>query len=276
MKSKKCRGESGFTLSELLIVVAIIAVLVAVSIPIFTKQLEKSREATDLANMRAAKAAAIAAITNGEIVFKEKAYTPVPFDRRYYDAQAGTLLITGEDIIPYGKGTTTVGSEDNYTELPYRDDKGYGLILYDPASSYVGLAIEVTCFEDGEVETSWWNPLGYPTVDPDSGAAADDTNASTNAPTNTATANNIGSNVINLLNNVNAPNNTKVVITVRPSGEVEINNTAYRDQIMADLKNAGFISSDGKVAFNATDNVYPNGYEITINNRNKPHIKALK
>ena len=47
-------NKKGFTLAELLIVVAIIAVLVAVSIPIFTSQLEKSREATDAANLRAA------------------------------------------------------------------------------------------------------------------------------------------------------------------------------------------------------------------------------
>ncbi len=44
----------GFTLGELLIVVAIIAVLVAVSIPVFQSQLEKSRKAVDLANERAA------------------------------------------------------------------------------------------------------------------------------------------------------------------------------------------------------------------------------
>ena len=37
-----------------MIVVAIIAVLVAISIPVFTSQLEKAREATDLANIRAA------------------------------------------------------------------------------------------------------------------------------------------------------------------------------------------------------------------------------
>ena len=48
------RKKKGFTLAELLIVVAIIAVLVAISIPIFTAQLEKSREATDVANIRAA------------------------------------------------------------------------------------------------------------------------------------------------------------------------------------------------------------------------------
>ena len=51
---KKIREKKGFTLAELLIVVAIIGVLVAISIPIFTSQLEKAREATDLANVRSA------------------------------------------------------------------------------------------------------------------------------------------------------------------------------------------------------------------------------
>ena len=47
-------NKKGFTLAELLIVVAIIAVLVAIAIPVFTSQLEKSREATDMANVRSA------------------------------------------------------------------------------------------------------------------------------------------------------------------------------------------------------------------------------
>lgn len=55
------KNNKGFTLAELLIVVAIIAVLVAIAIPIFTTQLERSREATDAANIRSAYAEVVAA-----------------------------------------------------------------------------------------------------------------------------------------------------------------------------------------------------------------------
>lgn len=48
----KRNNKKGFTLAELLIVVAIIAVLVAIAIPVFNNQLEKAREATDAANIR--------------------------------------------------------------------------------------------------------------------------------------------------------------------------------------------------------------------------------
>ena len=62
----KKNNKKGFTLAELLIVVAIIAVLVAVAIPVFTTQLEKSRAATDLANIRSGYAAAVAGFLTGE------------------------------------------------------------------------------------------------------------------------------------------------------------------------------------------------------------------
>jgi len=53
------KNNKGFTLAELLIVVAIIAVLVAIAIPVFTTQLERAREATDLSNIRSAYAEAV-------------------------------------------------------------------------------------------------------------------------------------------------------------------------------------------------------------------------
>ncbi len=67
---KKIREDrEGFTLAELLIVVAIIAVLVAIAIPVFNVQLEKSREATDAANLRAAYAEVMtAALTESDDV----------------------------------------------------------------------------------------------------------------------------------------------------------------------------------------------------------------
>ena len=83
MKTKV--NKKGFTLAELLIVVAIIAVLVAISIPIFASQLEKSRDATDEANVRSAIAEVTAAVLsddkkdsgNGDVTYKDGTYTMI-------------------------------------------------------------------------------------------------------------------------------------------------------------------------------------------------------
>ena len=50
---KRLGKEEGFTLMELLIVVAIIAVLAAIAIPVFTTQLASAKDAADQANGRA-------------------------------------------------------------------------------------------------------------------------------------------------------------------------------------------------------------------------------
>ena len=47
-------NKKGFTLAELLIVVAIIAVLVAISVPVFGAQLNKAKFMADVASVRAA------------------------------------------------------------------------------------------------------------------------------------------------------------------------------------------------------------------------------
>lgn len=52
----KLKSKKGFTLMEMLIVVAIIGVLAAIAIPVFSMSLDGAKKATDEANYRAAKA----------------------------------------------------------------------------------------------------------------------------------------------------------------------------------------------------------------------------
>ncbi len=80
------RNNKGFTLAELLIAVAIIAVLVSVSIPIFISALERARESTDLANVRSAYAEVMnyAVSENTQPGGDVKYYGGVWDDRRYY------------------------------------------------------------------------------------------------------------------------------------------------------------------------------------------------
>lgn len=145
--------------------VAIIGVLVAISIPIFTSQLEKSREAVDLANLRSAYAAGCYKLMDADFDSKSKDQTYI------YDPTAGKLLtipeannVTNSDALFCGKGTSTVGSEDNTQSITwngteYTDYKkiskqsagkkgnfysaGSKGMLYDPKEDVKGKAIAV-------------------------------------------------------------------------------------------------------------------------------------
>jgi len=68
-------NNKGFTLAELLIVVAIIAVLVAIAIPVFTSQLERSREATDISNIRSYYAEITTSLLTGDLKAKNNTIT---------------------------------------------------------------------------------------------------------------------------------------------------------------------------------------------------------
>ncbi len=68
---KKMKNKNrGFTIIELLIVVAIISILASIGIPVFSNSLEKSRESVDIANVRAAYADVMTSANLGEAVVK--------------------------------------------------------------------------------------------------------------------------------------------------------------------------------------------------------------
>ena len=118
------KNKKGFTLAELLIVVAIIAVLVAISIPIFSAQLEKAKEATDMANIRSAYTEVVAAYLGDSQ--KHEASVALKSDKDDYvsDKNAEIAGVKYEIILKKEspcvvkideKGKVTIGGEDAKT-----------------------------------------------------------------------------------------------------------------------------------------------------------------
>lgn len=103
----KMKKKAGFTLIEMLIVVAIVAILIAISIPLVGTALEGARDATDQANERAAKMAAVAYHLSGDTDIISDAgevdegtggaFTAV------YDAEKGKLVKEANKPAAYGK-----------------------------------------------------------------------------------------------------------------------------------------------------------------------------
>lgn len=97
---EKFRNKKGFTLIEMLIVVAIIAILIAVSIPLVNGALERSRDAADQANERAAKAITLLYFmgTTTDTIDGTGTYTAGSAindtTKIYYDAKTGNLSFT--------------------------------------------------------------------------------------------------------------------------------------------------------------------------------------
>ena len=83
------KKQNGFTLMEMLIVVAVIAVLAAVAIPTISKSVHRSQEMADVANVRA-----YYAFLQADYMSTGKCLTGITDDWRY-----------GEEII-YPDGTT--------------------------------------------------------------------------------------------------------------------------------------------------------------------------
>lgn len=92
--------RKGFTLGELLIVVAIIGVLIAISVPIFTNQLKKARLVTNKANARQAKSAVLTTWMTS--LYSKGYYNEVEQDEVYYMYDPSTGEVTNiEDVDDY-------------------------------------------------------------------------------------------------------------------------------------------------------------------------------
>ncbi|MBR3226223.1 MAG: hypothetical protein IKF78_12955 [Atopobiaceae bacterium] len=128
---------------EMLIVVAIIAVLIAIAIPIFTSQLESARDATSVANIRSAYTEAQAAYLNES------------------DSAANINFVkTGNKIT--GVTVTNVAIESQQAndwsgkgaDLPVKQADGE--VLSDPGTNGAK-AITFTYGDDNTVTASWAN-----------------------------------------------------------------------------------------------------------------------
>lgn len=141
---EKFRNKKGFTLIEMLIVVAIIAILIAVSIPLVGSALETARDNTDLANERAAKAEALLYYlgTVSDTDYKNNVNedaTKGGFNA-FYDAKQGTLAKTAPTE-GYGQCTQT-----------HEDSTSYGSTAQGPHTDKV---IKVVVSKDGTVNITW-------------------------------------------------------------------------------------------------------------------------
>ncbi|MBD9224197.1 MAG: type II secretion system protein [Clostridiales bacterium] len=149
------QNRSGFTLMEMLIVIALIAVLVAIAIPTIASQLERSREAADLANVRAAYAQVSAEALLGNPQFT----VTVDLKQKQADWQSANPVNIG-GIVHYKDQEDTdnwkgVAAPNGTCTVSY--DKEHGIILtWSGKASAYPFNTDVTNFFQSLYDTKFW------------------------------------------------------------------------------------------------------------------------
>lgn len=153
------QNKNGFTLMEMLIVIAIIAVLIAVAIPVFASQLEKTREATDLANVRSA----YAQVSTEALLGDSEATVTVNLKQKQADWQSVDPVNIGGIVHSKSQGDTKnwigVAEPNGTCVVSYKED--YGIILNwsgkaDPSISKYPFDTTVTDFFPLLYDTEFW------------------------------------------------------------------------------------------------------------------------
>lgn len=156
------QNKNGFTLMEMLIVIAIIAVLIAVAIPVFASQLEKAREATDLANVRSA----YAQVSTEALLGDSEATVTVNLKQKQADWQSVDPVNIGGIVHSKSQGDTVnwigVAAPNGTCVVSYKED--YGIILNwsgkaDPSEPKYPFNTKVTDFFPLLYETDFWQEM---------------------------------------------------------------------------------------------------------------------
>ena len=233
------RYYKGFTLAELLIVVAIIGVLVAISIPVFMSQLEKSREAVDIANARAMYAEVMAAALTEDSGAK--------YDGATIHQADGTYMAICEPLTQQANGWATKVDEMSIGGVPSSDwigqpsVDGSCTILYNPA--------------DNSVKISW------------DGIPHAGTDVSTDDSPNVLIARGIGEQIRTLEHDKYlSENGTHIWAYISSDGTISITVKGKKanttpETILHDLEEIGAVTN-GKVALQPNDS--PTGYTVYI------------
>ena len=156
------QNKNGFTLMEMLIVIAIIAVLIAVAIPVFASQLEKAREATDLANVRSA----YAQVSTEALLGDSETTVTVNLKQKQADWQSVDPVNIGGIVHSKSQGDTEnwkgVAAPNGTCVVSYKED--YGIILNwsgkaDPSTPEYPFNTKVTDFFPLLYETEFWQDM---------------------------------------------------------------------------------------------------------------------
>lgn len=156
------QNKNGFTLMEMLIVIAIIAVLIAVAIPVFASQLEKAREATDLANVRSA----YAQVSTEALLGDSETTVTVNLKQKQADWQSVDPVNIGGIVHSKSQGDTEnwkgVAEPNGTCVVSYKED--YGIILNwsgkaDPSTPKYPFNTNETDFFQVLYETEFWQDM---------------------------------------------------------------------------------------------------------------------